>query len=918
MDPFELSADNKIYKSLIEQLPAITYVATLDALSTTIYVSPQIETILGISRLSYVSDPLMWLKLIHPDDRTRVLDDVKLSHSTGSFVSEYRMIASDGRIVWFRDEAVIVSDDKGEPVHLQGVMLDITREKIAQKQALESSQRNEKILAGAPIGISIYNSDGMIVTANRSVATIIGADLSDVLKQNFRKIDSWEKSGLLDAAEDTLASGRENRVTVDVSTTFGKEITIECRFARIATADGCHLLLLTNDITLLRQTERELRAHRDHLEEKVLERTAELTVLNKRLQHEIDQRRIAEQSQELFHKNLIKTQESLRGLLDAIHETAFLMDLDGTVLAINETAARRLGYETKDLLGRNLYDLIAPELGEQRRKKVDEIVLSGKPSQFEDVRSGRIIDQRVSPVFHTDGTVKGIAVFAMDITERRQGEIAVVESEDLFRSTFDQAAVGMAHASLEGKFLRFNEKLCSILGYSRDQMEKLTIQEITHPDDMAEDLENMNRLLAGKIENFSMEKRHICADGSAGWANVTVSLRRHQDGSPNYFIGVVQDISRRKAIEQDLNQREKFLESIFSSIQDGLSILDQDLNIIRVNPAMEKWYAHAMPLDGKKCYEAYHGRDKPCEVCPTCRALDSGNAEFEEVPLTGPGGIVHGWLELFAFPMFNSESGELVGAIEFVRDISARRKAEKESLEYKNHLERLNEELERFAYVASHDLREPLRKVTGFSELLENRYRGKLDEKADKYLYYIIDGSQRMQRLIEDLLTYSRLGRSTHEHEIINTYELAQNVLSDLSRLVDENLASVKIHELPDVIGHPSQIRQLFQNIVANAIKFRRDVAPQIEIWCDQKGDEAIFAIRDNGIGIDSGQFERIFGIFQRLHSREAYPGTGIGLAICKKIVELHGGRLWVESEPGSGSVFRFSLRLAHPDQKRD
>ncbi len=908
---FSTELDLETYKSLVELAPSISYVAALDDHSTTLYVSPQIETVLGVSREDYVADPEIWSKLIHPEDRLSVLQELKKCQAEGKpFHFEYRMVGPDGRIVWFRDQAVIVRDSNGKPLRLQGAMLDITGEKIAHQMASKSGELNEKIFREAPIGISIYKSDGRTISANTAVSAIVGTNLNKILNQNFRQLVSWETSGLLDAAENTLETGNENRVIVNLVTTFGRNAWLDCRFARIRSEDEYHLLLLTADITELKNVEHEIRVHRDHLDDLVRERTSELISLNRKLLEEIDRRQMVEAVQVRFQNSLKKSQENLRALLDAINESAFLMDLDGTVLSINETAASRLGYTAKEISGKNLYDFISDDLGTERKNRVLEVVKTQKTIRFEDVRGDKTIDQTVSPVFGPDGKVSGIAVFAMDITDRRRIEKSIKESEELFRLTFEQAAVGIVHANMEGRLIRFNERFSEIVGYPRETLLNLTFQEITDPAFLEIDLSNMYKLLEGEIENYIIEKQYIRLDNSRVWAQLTVSLRRHPDGTPYHFIGVVQDITQRKVIEQELSSSEQFLSNVFSSIQDGLSILDTDLNILRVNPAMERWYAHAMPLTGKKCYEAYYGADKPCSVCPTCAAIATGKQAFEEVPLTGDDGVVKGWVDLFAFPMFDPKDGRLTGVIEFVRDISNRKLAEKVASDYKEHLERLNRELEKFAYVASHDLREPLRKVAGFSELLERRYKGKLDEKADKYLFYILDGVQRMQRLIEDLLAYSRLGRNSENQEFIKTTELAHSVLLDLSELISENHASVEVHDLPDIIGHEIQIRQLFQNLIANAIKFRRDEAPKVLVSCSISNDEAVFSVQDNGIGIDPDQFERVFGIFQRLHSREQYPGTGIGLAVCKKIVELHGGHIWIESEPGKGSVFKFSLKL--------
>ncbi len=226
-----------------------------------------------------------------------------------------------------------------------------------------------------------------------------------------------------------------------------------------------------------------------------------------------------------------------------------------------------------------------------------------------------------------------------------------------------------------------------------------------------------------------------------------------------------------------------------------------------------------------------------------------------------------------------------------------------------NELGRSNAELEQFAYVASHDLQEPLRMMSSFAQLLGKRYRGKLDSDADDFIGYIVDGAARMQHLITDLLTYSRVGRAARDTASTDCSAVIATVRTNLGRMIEDSGAQVIAEALPSVPVEQSQLLQLFQNLIANAIKFQKDAEPpSIHIGARREGKEWLFWVRDNGIGIEPQYADRIFLVFQRLHNREKYPGTGIGLAICKKVVERYGGRIWVESQPGQGSLFYFTL----------
>ena len=249
------------------------------------------------------------------------------------------------------------------------------------------------------------------------------------------------------------------------------------------------------------------------------------------------------------------------------------------------------------------------------------------------------------------------------------------------------------------------------------------------------------------------------------------------------------------------------------------------------------------------------------------------------------------------------------GFVTTYTDVTQQRLAEQQLAEHARELERSNSELEQFAYVASHDLQEPLRMVASYCQLLQRRYKGKLDQDADEFIGFAVEGATRMQRMINELLNYSRVGRKSAGFAPVECREVVDAALAALAAAIEESGARVSIGELPNVVGEGTLLQQLFQNLVGNALKFRRDdAAPEIAITAERGDGLWQFAVADNGIGIEPEYAERIFLLFQRLHERTKYPGTGIGLALCKKVVEHHGGRIWVESAPGKGSRFIFTI----------
>ncbi len=247
------------------------------------------------------------------------------------------------------------------------------------------------------------------------------------------------------------------------------------------------------------------------------------------------------------------------------------------------------------------------------------------------------------------------------------------------------------------------------------------------------------------------------------------------------------------------------------------------------------------------------------------------------------------------------------------QEIGERMQTELELAKLSIALRQSNQELEQFAYVASHDLQEPLRAVTSYTQLLVRNYQALLDDKAEKYIHYIVDGATRMQQLINDLLDYSRVGKQALKLEPTDCNAVLSQVLATMEVAIDENQATITADPLPTVIVDQHRFTQLLQNLISNALKYRRDEPPRIHISASLSGQLWLFSVRDYGIGIESPYLERIFVIFQRLHTRRQYPGTGIGLAICKRIVELHQGKIWVESQPAIGSTFYFTIPTNAP-----
>jgi len=363
-------------------------------------------------------------------------------------------------------------------------------------------------------------------------------------------------------------------------------------------------------------------------------------------------------------------------------------------------------------------------------------------------------------------------------------------------------------------------------------------------------------------------------------------------------------VRARKAAESE-RQR---LNGILSSIGDGVYGIDIDSNITFINPAALELlgYSNGAELLGSSPATSVHPSKQTKTLHPLTAAYESSgglqdittnfvNREGTRVPV-----------ECSVHPL--AIDGERVGSVVAFRNIKERQAMQHQLEWHMEELQRSNQELEQFAYVASHDLQEPLRMVTSFLQLLKRRYESQLDDDADEFINFAVDGAIRMQRLITDMLAYSRVTSKAQPLVPIHSEQALGEALENLQFSIEESGAAISHGALPQILGDASQISQLFQNLVSNAIKFRSDRPPSIEIAAEQSGDYWKFRVEDNGIGINKKYMERIFVIFQRLHTADEYTGTGIGLALCKKIVERHGGRIWLESAENEGSTFFFTL----------
>ncbi|HTU24253.1 MAG TPA: PAS domain S-box protein [Pirellulales bacterium] len=505
------------------------------------------------------------------------------------------------------------------------------------------------------------------------------------------------------------------------------------------------------------------------------------------------------------------------------------------------------------------------------------------------------------------------AELAQEIVIRRAAEEALHAGQRRIRATLEAAHEAFIGIDQEGTVTDWNHQAEFTFGWSREEAVGRKLADLIIPERFREGhRQGVRQFLEtgyGPVLNQRLELSALHHDGREFPVEVTVSAVRA--GGDYFFCAFLHDITQRKEAERLLRESEERFRLLVEGVKDHAILrLDPKGLVQSWNPGAERIHGYAAEeIIGQHFDRFYLPEDvdagKPAGDLAI--AVSEGRWADEGLRLRKNGERY--WASVVITALAN-EQGELRGFAMITRDVTQRRVAEDAVRRTAAELARSNAELEQFAYVASHDLQEPLRAIAGYCQLLERRYVGRLDSDADEFIAFAVDGATRMQRLIEDLLSYSRVGTRGKSFEPTNCNEVFEQALVNLKTAIAESGAEITRTDLPTVPADRSQLEQLFQNLLSNAIKFRHDQVPRIRVAAQAEGEHWVFSFADNGIGIEPRYADRIFAIFQRLHTRREYPGTGIGLAICKKIVERHGGRIWMRSTPGEGTTFFFTLPM--------
>jgi PAS domain S-box-containing protein len=613
-----------------------------------------------------------------------------------------------------------------------------------------------------------------------------------------------------------------------------------------------------------------------------------------------------------FAKEALRgSEEKYRMLLDGVqHYAIFMLDPQGQVMSWNAGAERIKGYTAEQAIGHNFSCFFPPEE-----------VLRGKPQEILRITAanGRLEEQSMrvrkdgsrflanvtlTALRSPAGKLLGFSEISHDLSERKA-------SEARYRGLLEAAPDAMVVVSQGGQIVLLNMQAEKQFGYRRDELLGQWVTDII-PEGFAERLiadgtRSSAEALAQQI-GTGIELSGRRKDGSEFPIELMLSPLESAEGT--LVTAAIRNISVRKTAEKHLAQMEARYRGLLEAAPDAMVVVNQGGQIVLLNMQAEKQFGYRRDeLVGQKVTNIIPEGFAERLVADALRSAAEALAQQIGTGIELLGRRKDGSefpIELMLSPLESTE-GILVTAA--IRDIHTRKQAETYLLNKVEELNRSNEELAQFADIASHDLQEPLRMVASYTQLLSRRYKGKLDSEADEFIAYAVDGASRMQRLIQDLLAFSRVGTRGADLLDTSSKEALQQSLINLRGAIEESGALITHDSLPPVLADEMQLVQLFQNLVGNAIKYHRPGLPQVHISATRNGGRKwVFSVKDNGLGIESRYFEKIFGMFTRLHKREEFAGTGIGLAICKKIVERHGGKISVESQPGQGSTFRFDL----------
>ncbi|MGA8836958.1 MAG: PAS domain S-box protein [Candidatus Sulfotelmatobacter sp.] len=771
-------------------------------------------------------------------------------------------------------------------------------------ESIEGEAKYRGLLEAAPDAMVVVDQAGEIVLVNVQAEKQFGYRRDELVGQKVKNIipEGFAERLVSDAtrsAADALAQQIGMGIELSGRRKDGSEFPIEIMLSPLQSADG---VLVTAAI------------------------------------RNISARKAAEE-------HLVQMESRYRGLLEAAPDAMVVVNPGGEIVLVNVQAEKKFGYRRDELIGQKVKNIIPEGFAERliadaARSTADALAqqmgtgieLSGRRKDGSEFP----IEIMLSPLESAEGILVTAAI--RNISARKAAEKHLAQMEGRYRGLLEAAPDAMVVVNQAGEIVLLNVQAEKQFGYRRDELVSQKVKNII-PEGFAERLiSDATRSVADALAQqigMGIELSGRRKDGSEFPIEIMLSPLESAEGI--LVTAAIRNISGRKAAEKHLVQMEGRYRGLLEAAPDAMVVVNQTGEIVLLNVQAEKQFGYRRDeLVGQKVKNIIPEGFAERLISDATRSVADALAQQIGMGIELSGRRKDGSefpIEIMLSPLESAE-GILVTAA--IRNISARKKSEQANTQLENQatvmrgahdelelrvsertkelafanqvLEQSNLELKQFAYIASHDLQSPLRSISGFVQLLKMEYEDKLSEEAADWIRRTVQSIGQMQTLIRDLLSYSRVDARSVPFTQIPFLDIVNDALTLLESSIRDSGGRVTWNQLPDVMGDRSQLVQLIQNLVGNALTYRGDKPPHIHLSAERSGKEWVFSVRDNGIGIDTKHHEQIFEIFKRLHDQKDYPGTGIGLAVCRRVVNRHGGRIWVQSEPGLGSTFLFTI----------
>jgi PAS domain S-box-containing protein len=831
-----------------------------------------------------------YLERLHPLDRDRVNAEYNGAiKSRGNYDCEYRIVLPDKTIKWIHSTGKVTdTEEAGTVLRITGVSRDITKRKDAEKLLLESEERYRLLSDTMTQGVIYRDAEGIIISINPAGEQIIGKSAAEIIGKKIAVEMMTEDGSVVEFAN--LPSQRTLRYKVPV---LGEITSI------FNQKEKTRKWISIDTIPLYRKDE-----DRPYQIYSVFE--------------DITQRMLAE-------KEIQKREQLFRSAFDDGSVPMTLTSKEGVFLKVNHAFCQLTGYSAEELTGMSFQHLTHPDDLEPSIKGSEELKSNDLKSFRMEKRYIRKdghpvwVSISTAPVRDEKGNWDFFVTHIQDINKRKNAEFKLKESKEKFKQLANSITQLAWIARSDGYIFWFNKRWYEYTGRTQDDMIGWGWQKVQDPKMLPLVMKRYREsIVSGKP--FEMIFPILGKDGEYREFLTKSIPFRDKKGNIDQWFGTNTDISDLKKIENELKDSREKLRIALENGRIGTWEWNPGKEIFALDERAEKMLNISHGSFGgtyNDFLNCIHEEDLPHVRKAMEYALSSQDV-FETIFRTRPVCNASNYISAKALVTRDSDNFPFnIAGVCF--DVTSMKKgAEQALIKLNEELLRSNTDLQQFAYVASHDLQEPLRMVSSFTQLLQYRYADKLDADGNEYIRFAVEGSKRMYELLNGLLTYSRIQTRGKDFHLVDMKDVVAKVRDNLKLVIQEKKATIVTNDLPVVFADESQMIQVMQNLIENSLKFMQ--GPPVITVSSVKGEHSdIISVEDNGIGIENQYFERIFKIFQRLHRSEEYAGTGIGLAICRRIIERHGGKIWIKSAPGTGSTFSFSIphRISNPHSEQ-